>query len=174
MRFETRQRIEGTLEEVEKALLDERYIDFMLQHHGDLLEVQQLERHEAGSCITRKIRYRPRPVIEKVGTKTVPPEWFSFVQTSTLDLSRHEMTFRNVPTTAKIAHMVENQGHIRLTSKGSVTERFIEGEISLKLPFLLKPFAMIGEKVIQTEGVKLLDKDVPVINRFIEHVLRQK
>jgi hypothetical protein len=32
---------------------------------------------------------------------------------------------------------------------------------------------MIGEKVIQSEGLKILDGEVPVMNRFISEVLRK-
>ena len=49
----------------------------------------------------------------------------------------------------------------------------MDGEISLKLPFLMKPLAMIGEQVIKGEGMKILDGEVPVLNRFIAEVLRK-
>jgi hypothetical protein len=50
----------------------------------------------------------------------------------------------------------------------------MEGEINLKLPFLLKLLAPIGEAVIQREGLKILDNEAPVMNRFIAEVLRAK
>jgi hypothetical protein len=37
---------------------------------------------------------------------------------------------------------------------------------------LLKPLAMIGERIIQAEGLKILDGEVAVLNRFIAEVLR--
>lgn len=172
MNFEIRQRIEGSIEEVKAALLDDRYPAFMLQHHGDLLEVEQLERQEEGSVVTRKVRYRPKPVIERIGTKTVPPEWFSFIQSSRLDRATNEISFTNTPTTARIASMLTNSAIIRLVDQGQHTDRLISGDISLKLPLLLKPFALIGERVIQVEGIKLLEKDVPVMNRFIAEKIR--
>jgi hypothetical protein len=48
----------------------------------------------------------------------------------------------------------------------------VEGEIKLNLPFLLKPLAMIGERIIQAEGLKILDGEVAVLNKFIGEVLR--
>ncbi|MFZ5469838.1 MAG: hypothetical protein ACOZIN_10420 [Myxococcota bacterium] len=173
MRFETRQRIQGTVEEVEKALLDERYLAFLLQHHGVLLEVQQLEKKDEGSTVRRKVRYRPRPVIASIGPKPVPPEWFAFVETSTYDKGKKELRFSNVPTSNKISNLLVNTGTLRLRDLGNgQTERAMDGEISLKLPFLLKPLAMIGEKVIQSEGLKILDGELPVLNRFIAEVVR--
>lgn len=174
MRFEARQRIQGTVDEVEKAMFDERYLDFLLKHHGVLLEAQALEKSDDGARIRRKIRYRPKPVIQSVGPKTVPPEWFAFVETSTWDKGRKELSFSNVPTSNKISSMLVNTGVLRLRDVGGQTERTMDGEISLKLPFLLKPLAMIGERVIHAEGLKILDGEVPVLNRFIAEVLRAK
>ncbi len=174
MRFEVRQRIAGSLDEVERAMLDERYAEFLLKHHGVLLEVKPLERKDEGDKVRRKVRYRPKPVIQSIGPKPVPPEWFAFVETSTYDKKKKEMTFSNVPTSQKISNLLVNTGTLRLRDVGGgQTERTVEGEIGLKLPFLLKPLAIIGETVIHREGLKILDGDVPVLNRFIAEVLRK-
>lgn len=173
MRFEARQRIAGTVDEVERAMLDERYAEFLLKHHGVLLEVQPLERKDEGDKVRRKVRYRPKPVIKSIGPKPVPPEWFAFVESSTYDKKKKELTFTNTATSQTISKMLVNTGVLRLREAGGQTERTMEGEISLKLPFLLKPLAMIGEKVIQSEGLKILDGEIPVLNRFIAEVLRK-
>jgi hypothetical protein len=173
MRFETRQRLNGTVDEVERALLDDRYTGFLLKHHGVLIEAKVLEKNEEGGRVKRRVRYLPKPVIKSIGPKQVPPEWFAFVESSTYDKTRKELVFQNVPTNSKIANMLVNTGTLRLRDAGNgQTERVMEGEIALKLPFLLKPLAMIGERVIQGEGLKILDAEVPVMNRFISEVLR--
>ncbi|MFP2931834.1 hypothetical protein ACLESO_43010 [Pyxidicoccus sp. 3LG] len=174
MRFETRQRIQGTVDEVERALLDERYFEFLLKHHGVLLELQPLEVKTEGDVVRRRVRYRPKPVIKSIGPKEVPPEWFAFVETSTYDKRRKELTFTNVPTSNKISKMLVNTGVLKLRDVGAgQTERTLDGEITLKLPFLMKPLALIGEKIIQGEGLKILDNEVPVLNRFITEVIRK-
>ena len=167
MRVEKRQFLDGTVEEVERAMLDPRYLDYLLQHHGVLLEVQALERKEEGPLVRRRVRYRPRPVIASVGPKQVPPEWFAFVEQSTYDRNRKEMTFSNVPTSQAISRMLVNTGTLRLRASGARTERTLDGEIKLQLPFLLKPLAMIGERLIHSEGLKILDAEAPVLNRYI-------
>jgi hypothetical protein len=174
MRFETRQRILGTVDEVERALLDERYFEFLLKHHGVLLELQPLEVKTEGDMVRRRVRYRPKPVIASIGPKQVPPEYFAFIETSTYDKRRKELTFTNVPTSNTISKMLVNTGKLSLRDVGGgQTERSLDGEITLKLPFLMKPLAMIGEKVIQSEGLKILDNEVPVLNRFIAEVIRK-
>lgn len=174
MRFESRQRISGTVDEVERAMLDPRYPEFLLKNHGVLLEVQQLELKDEGDKVRRKVRYRPKPVIATIGPKRVPPEWFAFVETSTYDKKKKELSFSNVPTSNTISKMLVNTGTLKLRDVGGGnTERSMDGEISLKLPLLMKPLALIGEKVIQSEGLKILDGEAPVLTRFIAEVLRK-
>ncbi|XXF75958.1 hypothetical protein P2318_23255 [Myxococcaceae bacterium GXIMD 01537] len=174
MRFEAKQRFQGTVDEVERSLLDARYFEFLLKHHGVLLEVQPQEVKDEGNVVRRKVRYRPKPVIESIGPKRVPPEWFAFIETSTYDKRKKELTFTNVPTSNAISKMMVNTGVLRLRDLGNgQTERTMDGEISLKLPLLMKPLALIGEKVIQHEGLKILEGEVAVMNRFISEVLRK-
>jgi hypothetical protein len=173
MRFGSRQRIMGTVDQVERAMLDPRYADFLLKHHGVLLEVQTLEVKEEGDKVRRKVRYRPKPVISSIGPKKVPPEWFAFIETSTYDKKKKELTFTNVPTSNSISKMLVNTGTLRLRDVGGATERTMDGELSLKLPLLMKPLALVGEKIIQSEGLKILDGEAPVLNRFIAEVLNK-
>src|SRR5215469_11403252 len=119
MRFEKRQFLDGTVDEVERAMLDPRYLDYLLQHHGVLLEVQALERKEEGSLVRRRVRYRRRPVIPSVGPKQVPPEWFAFIEPSTYDRNRKEMTLSNVPTSQATARMLVNTATLRLRASGT-------------------------------------------------------
>jgi hypothetical protein len=127
-----------------------------------------------GDVVRRRVRYRPKPVIESIGPKQVPPEYFAFIETSTYDKRRKELSFTNVPTSNTISKMLVNTGKLSLRDVGGgQTERSLDGEITLKLPFLMKPLAMIGEKIIQSEGLKILDNEVPVLNRFIAEVIRK-
>jgi hypothetical protein len=174
MKFEVKQRIHGSVDEVEQALLDPRYLDFVLQHHGVLQEAQALEIKDEGERIRRRIRYRPRPVIKHVGPKEIPPEWFAFIEESTWDKTRKELTFRNVPTSNAISRMLVNTGTLRLREAAGATELSMAGEINIKVPFILKPLALIAEKIIQQEGLKILDGNVPVLNRFVGEVVRAR
>jgi hypothetical protein len=172
MRFETRAFLDGTVEEVEQAMLDPRYLDYLLHHHDVLLEVKLLDRKDEGSVVRRRVRYRPKPVIASVGPKPVPVEWFAFVEESTYDRSRRELRFTNVPTTPKVSRLLSNSGKLTLRAAGTRCERAMEGDIKLSLPFFLKPLAMVGERLIQGEGLKILDAEVPVLNGFIREYLR--
>ena len=109
-----------------------------------------------------------------IGPKQVPPDWFAFIESSSYDRARKELTFTNTPVSNKISGMLVNKGVLKLKDMGSYTERVLDGEIALKLPFLLKPLGMVGERVIEAEGLKILDAEAPVLNRFIAEVLKAK
>jgi hypothetical protein len=174
MKFELKQTIAGTVAEVEQTLADPRYPPYLLEHHGVLLELQPLEVHQDGPLLRRKVRYRPKPVIGSVGPKKIPPEWFAFIESSTYDPAQRALTFSNVPTTGGISNMLENTGTMRLREVGGRTERELKGEIRIKVPFLLRPLGAIAERLIQAEGIKLLEGEVRVLDRFIAEVLRAK
>ncbi|MBL8914333.1 MAG: hypothetical protein JNM17_26745 [Archangium sp.] len=172
MRFEATHLFQGTIAEVEQSFLDARYLDFVIKHHGVLLEAQMLESKSDGALIKRRVRYRPRPVIESIGGNKIPPEWFAFVEESTWDPAKHELVFKNTPTSAQIASMLINTGTLRFRDVGGRCERRMEGEISIKVPFFLKPLALIAEAVIHKEGLEILDAEVKVMDRFLAEVLR--
>jgi hypothetical protein len=168
MRFEIRHEFDHPREKVEGAMLHADFPKFLLEKHGVLLEVEPKERTENDREIKRKVRYRPKPVIGSIGPKKVPPEWFAFIEESTYDRAAHRLTFSNVPTTGKIRNMLINRGTITLRELGpGRTERIVEGELKLDLPFLLKPLAMIGERVIHSEAIKLLDAEARVTREWL-------
>ena len=172
MRFEARHRLTGTVDEVERALFDDRYLDFVIKHHGVLLEARVLEKKDDGARLRRRVRYLPRPVIARIGPNEVPPAWFAFVEDSTWDRARKELTFTNTPVSKAIEGLFHNVGTLRFRDVGGACERTFEGEIALRLPFFLKPVALIGEAVIHREGLKILDAEAAVMNRFLAEVLR--
>lgn len=168
MRFEMKHVFDFPRADIETALLDNAYLQFLLEQHGVLLEVEPQERTESATEIRRKVRYRPEPVIKSIGPKTVPPEWFAFIEESTFDKQSHRLSFANVPTAQRIQRMMINKGTITLRELGpNKTERVLEGELKLDLPFLLKPLAPIGERIIHAEAVKLLDAEARVLKDWL-------
>lgn len=175
MKFEIVQRMQASADEVEKAFLHPDYPAFLLKNHGVLLEVVPMESKDEGDKVKRKVRYRPKPVIKSVGPREIPPEWFAFVEESTWDKKRKELTFRNIPTSNSINNMLVNTGTLKVRDLGNgQSERTMSGDINIKVPFLLKPLALIAEKIIQSEGVKIVEGELPVLNRFVAEVIRAK
>ncbi len=149
-------------------MLDPAYQDFLLEHHQVLAELETRSWDENDGRLMRSVRYRPKPVIEKIGNKKVPAEWFAFIEESTYVRAGHTLRFQNIPTSDRIKKMVINEGEVTLRSSGDkITERVTAGELRLVLPFLLKPLAGIGERVIHSEAVKLLDEEARVMELWL-------
>jgi len=169
MKFQIRHEFDAPRSKVEEAMFHPDFPAFLLERHGVLLEVEPKDRQESDREIRRKVRYRPKPVIGSIGPKKVPPEWFAFNEESTWDKQGHKLTFKNVPTSQSISRMVINQGTISLKELGANrTERVTEGDLRLDLPFLLRPLGLIGERVIHSEAVKLLDAEARVLREWLK------
>lgn len=169
MHFEFRHHFRASAAVVQKAMLDERLLPFLLAHHGKMEEANVLERKDDANVVKRRVRYRPRPIIESVGPKKIPPEYLAFIEESTCDLAAKRLEFRNVPTVSGVANHLSNRGVMTFRDAGSGSERVTSGELEItNLPFLLRPLGAIAEKIIHVEAQKLLDAEARVLERFID------
>lgn len=168
MRFRFSHEFEAPREVVASVMLSSDYLPFAVEHHSKLLKAELLDRSETATHITRAIRYLPRPVIESIGKKKIPPAWFEFVENSTWDKAKFQLTFENIPTTKTIANALVNKGTLTLHDRGSSrTERITEGELALKLPLLLRPLALLGERLIYSEAEKLLNGEAETFRHWL-------
>ena len=168
MHFEFTHTFQAPFAVVQKAMLDDRYLPFLLQHHGKMEEAQVLESKVDGNVIKRRVRYRPRPIIESVGPKKIPPEYLAFVEESTFDLGAGRLDFKNVATVAGVAKHLSNRGSITFRDVGAQCERRTQGTLEIvELPFLLRPLGPIAERIIHVEAQKLLDAEARVLAQFL-------
>jgi hypothetical protein len=169
MHFEFTHRFTAPVDKVEKAMLDEAFPAFLLQHHPKMMEAAVLSREDKGGVVVRKVRYRPKPIIESVGPKKIPPEYLAFVEESTFDLEKHRLEFKNVPTVAGVARHLSNKGVMTFRDSGGGCNRVTTGELDItNLPFLLRPLGAIAERIIHGEAQKLLDQEAQVLQKFLD------
>lgn len=171
MHFEFTHTFTASVAVVQKAMLDERFPAYLLEHHPKMLEAAVLERKDQGNVVTRRVRYRPKPIIESVGPKKIPPEYLAFVEESTFDLDAKRLAFENVPTVAGVKKHLSNRGTMTFRDVGGTCERRASGELEVtNLPFLLRPLGAIAERVIHGEAQKLLDAEAKVLQQFIDEM----
>jgi hypothetical protein len=164
MRFEIVHVFDAPLEKVEAAVLGEPFLAFLLQHHSQMMEAAAQSIVTEGDLVRRKVRYRPKPIIEKIGPKRVPPEWMAWIEESTYDKKRHVLDFKNVPTTKRVADLLVNQGTMRFSAEGaSRTRRVIEGRLEVKV-FML---GAIAERIIHKQAEGLLAEEARILQRFL-------
>jgi len=169
MHFHFSHEFQAPREVVASCMLSSDYLPFAVAHHPKLLKAELIDRSETATHITRAIRYLPRPVIESIGKKKIRPEWFEFVENSTWDKAKFQLSFENVPTTKTIANALVNKGTLTLLERGpSRTERITEGELALKLPLLLRPLALLAERLIYSEAEKLLNGEAETFRQWLD------
>jgi len=169
MHFQFTHRFRAPVDKVQKAMLDEAFPAFLLQHHPKMMEAAVVSREDKGSIVTRRVRYRPKPIIESVGPKKIPPEYLAFIEESTFDLEKRRLEFKNVPTIATVARHLSNRGTMTFRESGAECERVTSGELEVtNLPFLLRPLGIIAERIIHSEAHKLLDQEAKVLQQFLD------
>lgn len=154
---------------VAEAMLDPEMPKFLLEHHPMMEEAIPQERKEEGSVVKRKVRYRPRPIIKKVGPKEIPPDYLSFVEESSFDKSTMRGEFVNAAIRDGVKKHLVNKGTITLKDVGGKTERTIEGTLEIvNVSFLLRPLTAIAERIIHSEAQKLLDGEAKCVGEFLK------
>jgi Protein of unknown function (DUF2505) len=172
MHFEFTHRFRAPVEKVQNAMLDDSFPAFLLQHHSKMLEAAVQSREVNGSVVKRKVRYRPKPIIESIGPKKIPPEYLAFVEESTFDLDKHRLDFKNIPTVPTILRHLSNRGTMVFRDLAGECERVTTGELEIiNLPFLLRPLGAIAERIIHGEAQKLLDQEAKVLQQFLDQQL---
>lgn len=153
---------------VAEAMLDPEMPKFLLEHHPLMEEAIPQERKEEGSVVRRKVRYRPRPIIKKVGPKEIPPDYLAFVEESSFDKSTLRGEFTNQAIRDGVKKHLVNKGTMVLKDVGGKTERTIEGTLEIvNVSFLLRPLTAIAERIIHSEAVKLLDGEAKCVSEFL-------
>lgn len=152
------------------AMLDPEMPAFLLKNHPMMEEAVPQERKEEGSIVRRKVRYRPRPIIKKVGPKEIPPEMLAFIEESSFDKKTMKGEFVNNATREGVRKHLVNKGTMSFRElPGGKTERTIEGTLEVVgVNFLLRPLTAIAERIIYSEAQKLLDAEAKCVAAFIK------
>ncbi len=163
MKYEIRQEFDEDCERVITAMMHPEVAPFLTGKMKSLEEMELVERTETDSTIVRRVRYRIRPVIEKIGPKKIPPEAFEWEERSTFDKRARVLTYRNVPTKHKIARMFENHGEIRILESGARCVRVMTGELKIHFPIL----GSVAEKMIYKKAAELLEEEAAALRLFM-------
>ena len=130
----------------------------------DLMEMEILEVGEERGLINRRVRYRPTPMIEKVGTKKVEPRWMEWTEHSKADPARYRIEFENIPRVAQVAKLMRNTGVVEFKPSKHGCTRVIRGELKIKVPIL----GRLAEKIIHRHATVLVDQEAQATVRIAE------
>ncbi|MGI5865243.1 MAG: DUF2505 family protein [Myxococcales bacterium] len=164
MDFEIVHTFDADRETVERAMLDPQLAPYLLEHMTLVRHIELLEHRDDGAAIVRRVRYVPEPVISRIGTMQVRPEWMSWTEESRFDLHVHRVDYENVPHVPKIAEVMEQRGVIRFEEAGpGKCRRTVCGSLKIKMPLV----GRIVEKVIYPNALKILDEEARLVNAWL-------
>jgi hypothetical protein len=147
------------VEELERLMMHPGLPDLLVAQVPLLVAVQIRALSRDGNRIERRLSYKPKPVIQYVGTKKVEPEWMEWIEESTFDLSTHRGSFKNVPVKRRIAEVFDNHGTLRIESTPNGCKRTILTELNIKLFVVGK----LAERLIAPHAKELLDAEAALL-----------
>jgi len=131
----------------------------------DMQEAETLAHEEQGGRITRRVRYRPVPMIKSLGPKKVDPRWMEFVEESEVEIRARKATYQNVPTTPGVARLLKNRGEIEFVPLGpGRSRRILSGELRIDFPVL----GAIAERLIIGHAKRLVEAEAAALSSFID------
>jgi len=160
MKFEIEHTFNASPSEVLAVLTHPKLPEALVPNMESLVEMEFLS--SEGSA--RQVRYRPIPMIKRVGPKKVEPHWMEWVEHSTTDTEECTIEFTNIPRVDTIAKMMLNRGTIYLRRSGRGCIRTVEGELKIKVPLL----GRIAEKMIYKQAKSLLDEEAAMTNKIVQ------
>jgi len=163
MQFEIEHRFDATPDQLLEVSLHPRLSEVLVPEMENLVEMELLsdERSE-GSC-SRQVRYRPEPIIRKIGPKKVEPRWMEFVEHSNANLTERRIEYKNIPRVDTVAKILENSGTIEVSRTPSGCVRRVSGVLKIKFPLL----GRLVEKTIYKQAQRLLDEEAAVTAKVL-------
>ena len=164
MQFRIEHRFPGSPTSVAAKMFSPDIGPILSERMSTIIEVEGLAQTREGDLLRARTRYLPVPLIKRVGPKRVEPRWMEWIAEFEFDKTSGKGSFRNIPTTAQVARLMDNHGTIELHAvPGGETLRVLEGELRIKVPLL----GRIAEKIIHKNAVSILDDEAEVMRALL-------
>jgi hypothetical protein len=161
-------RFAAPVDAVLAALSSEAYAAALTAHHPFFAEVEVLALHASERRITRRVRYRARPFIARLGPFSPAPEWFAWTEEAVLDRERAVLTFENVPLLQSVRDRFENRGSMCFrrvldASGRAFTQRDARFEIAFRVGAAYRPLADLALSLVARQLESALDDEARLL-----------
>lgn len=161
-------RFAAPVDAVLAALSSEAYAATLTAHHPFFAEVEVLALHASERKIVRRVRYRARPFIARLGPFSPAPEWFAWTEEAVLDRERAVLTFENVPLLESVRARFENRGSMwfRLmvdASGRAFTQRDARFEVAFRVGAGYRPLADLALSMVARQLESALDDEARLL-----------
>ena len=165
MRFRIRTQYDSDPDAVARAYADPAlYVAFAGLPRADRPEV--LEHRVDGGRVVLRVRWRFTAHLSSAARAVIDPHKLSWVEESTHDVERRQVTFRMVPDHYRDRFSCSGAYHFEADGSGSA--RIVEGDLRIKAP-------LVGgtvEKAIVSGLEEQLGSEAPIVDAFVTDVSR--
>jgi len=155
MQFEIEHRFDASPDELLAVTLHPRLSEVLVPEMENLVEMELLKEERDDAHCSREVRYRPEPIIRRIGPKKVEPRWMEFVEHSKADLGGRRIEYENIPRVDSVAKILKNHGTIEIRRTASGCVRTVSGELKVRFPLL----GRLVERTIYKQAQRLLDEE---------------
>lgn len=164
MKFEYKHTFDVPVDTLIEAMFHPELPPVLTEKMTTVVSIEVLERQETEAEIRRRVKYTPVPMIKKIGPKTITPESMVWVEESTFDKGRRELTFANIPDHPKVRAQMTNEGKVTFQDLGGGrSERVMSGTLKIKFPIL----GRVAEGIIAKNARKMLDEEAEVLAEWM-------
>jgi hypothetical protein len=150
------------------------YTAHLASAHSFFAHIEPVAQHEDASCWRRRVQYRARPFIARLGVFSLPAEWFAWEEHSRYERASGLLTFENVPLLESVRDKVVNRGamHFREDARGTLREaRF---EIDFQVASMYRPLKEMALGMVRRQLIGSLDEEAALLAGWLARARDQR
>jgi hypothetical protein len=163
MKLVIRHDFAAPLELVVATLACPHYTAHLARTHSFFEQIELLSRQDGESHWQRRMRYRARPFIARLGVFSLPAAWFAWVEHARYEHASGVLAFDNVPLLESVRGRVINRGTMQFTRQTGRTVREARFEIDFKVPPIYRPLKEMALAMVRRQLTRSLDEEAALL-----------
>lgn len=160
-------RFEAPLSRVVAALASPAYATHLAQAHSFFSQIEPLAHREHEGGWQRRVRYRARPFIAKLGVFPLPAEWFAWEEHSSFERRSGQLRFENVPLLESVREKAVNRGAMQFHEGPQGTTREARFEVDFRVPAVYRPLKELALGMVRRQLLASLDEEASLLARWL-------
>jgi hypothetical protein len=150
-----------------EALACPHYAAHLAASHSFFTHIEPVSRVDAEAGWERRVRYRARPFIARLGMFSLPAEWFAWEECSRYEHATGLLTFENLPLLASVRDKVINRGAMEFREHGHGTVREARFELDFRVAAMYRPLKELALGMVRRQLVAALDEEADLLTRWL-------
>ena len=167
--MQLRHHIPASLADTLTALASAEYARQLADRHPFFEEVDVLSLHVTPTHVERRVRYRARPFIARLGPFSPSAEWFVWIEHSVLDREHAQLVFENVPVLDSVRRTFVCRGSMQFAAApdGAGTLRDSCFELALLVSAYYRPLSELALALVRRQLAHALDTEARLLASWL-------